>query len=392
MSVASDGSTPVVVNTLLAYTKHLMQSRDKAYITDAVCAKFSLDTIKQAREIILETCDPQQPRPAYQGPNGNKTVREKAVHAFEMIFIKLNHLDQAKSPTFACPSNELHLLIDHNAIASNDLKAMSERLRVLESSHAELKGTVTGMIANPIVSANQSTTPSLINSVFAPATRDRSDSVRSTKRNLSTGSDMEAEEASGDFTLPKRQLKNIDRKRRKLSASYSSVLKDGSPKPTSRNHQFSWGKSEDALVEGFSGVVPDVFIYHCSPGSNGDAIKLDLINKGLKIKNVELKSNENANLRSFRVSVETREDYDKLMSGVHIPMHVKFRKYIHFNHQRKVVNHSASGPKSSNSTFTSRSLRNHLAELDELGSAVVRTPVRHLIENILKVTTDQNSV
>ena len=48
----------------------------------------------------------------YQGPRGRHSDRDKAVHAFESLFEKMQKLDVAASvPVYACPSDELSALL-----------------------------------------------------------------------------------------------------------------------------------------------------------------------------------------------------------------------------------------------------------------------------------------
>ena len=103
----------------------------------------------------------------------------------------------------------------------------------------------------------------------------------------------------------------------------------GEPKKSS-NKQFNWGKSKEQSTAGFSGRVNDAFISGCSLVTEADVIKNSLIGKGIKVKNVELKSKDVAKTRSFKVSVETHEDFEKLISGEFIPTNVKVSKFIYY--------------------------------------------------------------
>ena len=47
---------------------------------------------------------------------------------------------------------------------------------------------------------------------------------------------------------------------------------------------------------------------------------------------VEKKSHPSAATRSFKVTVQTLDDFEKLMSGDYIPKCVKVKKFIHFKH------------------------------------------------------------
>lgn len=94
---------------------------------------------------------------------------------------------------------------------------------------------------------------------------------------------------------------------------------------------FTEGSSSDSAPD-FSGAVPDIFLYRCKKDTDAEVVKNSLINKGVNVKSVDLKSHANAATRSFIVCVESSEDYDRLISGDCIPRYVRVRDFIHFRH------------------------------------------------------------
>lgn len=118
-------------------------------------------------------------------------------------------------------------------------------------------------------------------------------------------------DVDGDFTLTRKQRNRI--KRREKRSKMSSA-----------------GTSSDTSVAGFSGKAPDVFIYRCSTDTKAEIIKDNLTNKGIQIKSVELYSHKDAATNSFKVSVETLEDFDKLLSRDFTPRFVKVKKFIYY--------------------------------------------------------------
>ena len=376
----------MITNAVLAYVKCQILSRDKVYITDAVCAKFDLSAIRQAREIICKFCAPND-HYGYHGPHGKKSQRELSVHAFEEIHTKISFLDTSANPvTIACPSSDLRLLISDTAMASPDTS--NDRLTALETSHADLRKTVLAMITNS-QSPVQSSQPSQADtrdSVFAPDTaaypplsRGRSDSKR-----------LRSGDAAGDgeFQLPRDQQRKLN-KRRKFSntvanstASYANKVEKGVPKKSS-NKPFNWGRCQGVEVVGFSGRVPDAFISRCSLVTESEVIKTDLINKGIKVTNVELKSKEIAKTRSFKVSVESHADYEKLISGDYIPKNVKIERFIYYKTFSGNNRRLGSSAKAVNASVVDKAL----TELNQLGGHVTNsgsTSSAHLIDNILQ--------
>ena len=86
-----------------------MNSRDKLFIVNWVCSKFSLNSIKGAREEISKLLDPDSSK-NYRGPNNAKSDREKSVHALEGIISMLHSIDQSNTlhVSFVCPNDELY--------------------------------------------------------------------------------------------------------------------------------------------------------------------------------------------------------------------------------------------------------------------------------------------
>ena len=129
---------------------------------------------------------------------------------------------------------------------------------------------------------------------------DSSDSL-----NLSTHVSHESD-AHGQFSLPNRQRKKLKRREARRD-----------PQPPEG-------------VTGFSGMVPDLFIYRCSKDTHADLVKVHLERQGIKVKSVQLKSHENAATRSFKVCVESSDDFDKLLSRKFTPRYVKVKEYIYY--------------------------------------------------------------
>jgi hypothetical protein len=378
MSRDSDGN-PVIINTLLAYVKHLILSKDRTFITDEICSKFDLTAIKSAREIICKLVDPSA-HYGYRGPNGHKSQRDLSVHAFDDIYNKLSFLDTSATPcTIACPSNELHLLLVPSVREPINEISVRDRLNILEVSHKDLQKTVLALMTSPPVSVpvpplNQAVgnenifVPDAVN--FPSMPRSRSASVRS-KRNLSEGAGDDSE-----YKLPREQIKKLQ-KRRKLSnssSSYAAHVENGVPKKVIIK-SFKWGQSSDVKINGFSGRTPDIFISKCSLDTEADMIKKHFVDNGIKIKNVELKSKSIAKTRSFKVSVETQNDFDKLITGELIPRNVKVEKFIYYKKfvDKKIGQGGAnSKPAIVTTSNSSQVLENRLEELDSLGNDVIR--------------------
>ena len=102
---SGEAKDATILNPCLALSKHLMSYREKSHIQNVICSRFSLDALKEAREIIYTYSEPGKPY-AYRGPYKVVNVRDKSTAAFEDIFSKLSELDaKGKMPIIACPSD-----------------------------------------------------------------------------------------------------------------------------------------------------------------------------------------------------------------------------------------------------------------------------------------------
>ena len=129
-------------------------------------------------------------------------------------------------------------------------------------------------------------------------------------------------DSAGDLVLPKRQIKKIKRRERRENT----------------RKLYSEGTSSVSSSPGFSGKVPYMFMYRCSKDSKADIIKDDLTARGIKVKSVVRKSHVDAEASSFKIAVEGYSDYEKLLSGKHLPKFVKVKQYIYYSDYKRSRN------------------------------------------------------
>ena len=137
----------------------------------------------------------------------------------------------------------------------------------------------------------------------------------------------EVSNAHSDFILPRKYRKKLEKREKRRGDSCKenpSVM--------------------DCTVDGFSGVTPDVFLYRCSKDTKAEIIKESLSKHGINVKSVELKSHKDAETRSFKVSVDTVQDFDKVMSRRFIPRYVKVKRFIHYRDSKDVKRLNAQAP------------------------------------------------
>ena len=355
-----------------------MSTRDKLYTFDVVSARFDLNTIKCSLQKLIKYCEPESTY-VYRGPHSSKTAREKSVHALEQIFASLIKLDaDNKSPNIACPSDQLQIILSQNGTC--DHKHYEDRLQSFESelsnvkaSTNDLRNTVLAMLVSSkshTTTAEVTTIPSsVLQSDYPPLSRPRSSSVK----RKSNDSEVEASVPDNMFQFPKEHIKQNARrdKKQKVSDENNSAPMTPSNSQSSRQpprREFKWGKSDDTSG-GFTGAVPEVFISSCKPETDIDNVKSHLVTRGIKVVKVVQASHNDAYRKSFRVSVESFNDYESLVSGENVPRFVKVRRYIP---PRRHID---------NSSWDSRPANKHLDyissvnELNSLSLGILTSPV-----------------
>ena len=345
-------SPPVpILNACLSYVKFMMINRDRLYIFDATVARFDIPSIKVAHEMISKFCDPTL-RYTYKGPN-KCTPREKAVHAVEGIYKILVNLDaQGLNPTIACPSEELNKILvlngpcDHKMLEDRFqlIESQISHIKSLESSMVDIKRTVAAIMTNSQTtshSAGAAVPPVIIERLqsdinvnarttdIQSGSKGRSFSVSSAKRGRS---DDEDSDIDTEFLQPKYNLRKQE-KRVKRSPDHKPLSKLSSSssafRSTPQRRKANWGKAVDTSSSGFIGAIPDLFVFNCAGQPDESVVKSYLESKNIEVVHVEMKSATDAYKRSFRVTVASHTDYDKLFAGEILPVGAGVKRFSH---------------------------------------------------------------
>ena len=334
-----------ILNACLSYTTYLMINKDRNSVQEAVCGKFNVQTIKSAYEVLFGVTNPGE-NFSYRGPN-KATMREKAAHAFNEIFKSLQKLDaQNKMPTIACPSEELHTLLPGNG--QFDIQAFDTRLRSMENEITRLKTlekTVSDMKAT--LPNNNSSFPAIPQNNRQPRERSRLMSIRSNSSRPShpspkrTRVESDSDGSTDDdnpFQIPKyNKRKDLQREKKRKSSnditSFSEILKsaiDKEPsKPAMKRRPAVWGKSQTTTSSSLKSAVSDIFMFNCSTDMTEDLIASNLQSCNIDVRKVKMMSHAESARRSFKISVSSYDDYDKLMSGEMLPRGIAVRKFIY---------------------------------------------------------------
>ena len=403
---------PHIVNTCLAYIHGQFHSRDKFYIREQVCNIFSLDQIKAARKILYTTCDSSDKKYDYRGPNAkNNTERDRFYDAFEGIFKKMLTLDADKNiPVFSVPSSELNSLMKMMVKEPENITCKCEqKFQRLDEEINELRETFKSVATIMTSSDPPPQFPPVLvprnkSNFIPPATRSRLMSTTSKR----SASELSTEDTVDDqltdeevFTFPRKARKKARRfsnqqssqasKENKLQpsgtggnensgASYSKVAQR-KPKPPATK---GTAKSTAAL----RGAVNDIFLFNCNVSCTTDDVIEHFNLFDIKIKKVEKKSHELSARSSFRVSPETKADFDKILSAECLPEEVCARKYIYrqgpINAERK-EQFQKHGPTQASKELSILTA-NLLKELDDVtpGSSL------HATENMDTSKEDEN--
>ena len=161
----------------------------------------------------------------------------------------------------------------------------------------------------------------------------------------------------GELVLPRRHIKKIKRRERRENI----------------HKLYSEGIFSVTSSPGFSGMLPDAFIYRCTKDSKADIIKDDLTARGIKVKSVVLKSHVDAEATSFKIAVEDFQDYENLLSGKYLPKFVKVKQFIYYgDHNSEKRSRNIRIPSYVNHPYcNSDSFRSHSTGNDTMDSVKV---------------------
>ena len=164
--------------------------------------------------------------------------------------------------------------------------------------------------------------------------------------------------------------------------SYSDIMKASGPaKPFAARRQANWGKA--SISGGLAGAVPELFVFNCAGGPDEQIVKSYLESCELVINNVKRMSPVDAFKHSFRITVATFEDYDKLLSGGILPRFVGVKKFVYgrrkvegdqWARKLSVGNHSSSSASQGSSDHTITNIIGD-GKVDNTGSTVSNDPI-----------------
>ena len=366
---AQPANRPIIFHGLLAYMHSLVMQKDKLYVQNIILDAFGYIHIREAREVLFKCLS--KDRYVYQGPRGNTSDRNKQVHAFDGLYDKMIMMkrdDSVDVPIFAIPSDQLSSILDL-ALKVNHAPCEA-RFNHLETDFKDMKKTFQD-VANMMMSP-QDAVPPRITVQASPASaipmeiRSRLSSTGSLKRKsvsedaADTTADFESCESDGDaFELPAAQRRKIARIAKKNASSpkpksgdsyrarvENNRVQAGNNRVQAGNNRVQggnnraqggnkkdwrkgmvWGKNNSQPGSSFGAKVPEIFISHCDSGATEDAVKQYLLKEHINITNVRQASHERAWYKSFVVTVAKKEDYDKMLTGAHVPQDVGVKRY-----------------------------------------------------------------
>ena len=355
---------PHIVNSCLAFIHSHLSSRDKFYIREKICTIFNLDQVKASREILYTTLDPKN-KYNYLGPRSKSASdRDKIFDAYEGIYTKMMKLDADNTiPVFSVPSSELISLMQLQQVQEISHDSCDQKFKKMDERLSELHATF-----NNYVSIVSSTNPppvkapsKMVNKSIPPRTRNRLLSNVS-KRSASEFSDDETS-VPGDLVSDNEDGFIVPKKNRKKQRVNSSGHGSSQPIRRLESDKPNKGKESDATqgnnntplfsqvvkrlsslpatkgtvksTSTFRAAVPDIVFFNCHVKCSENDVKEFFIPYDIKIAKVEKKSHKLSARSSFKLSPETKDDYDKILNSDFLPDEVCARKYIF---RRGVIN------------------------------------------------------
>ena len=265
-----------------------------------------------------------------------------------------------KMPDLACSSDDIGILLSLH----NDPIQVDDRFRSVEEDIRGLRHTLQTVMRSfggksdfPPVSESHG---SAIHSKTRARLNSESSKRRRTEEGEVPGTDSESELLLEDgFSLPREQQKKI--KRQTYSAQARKVPAVAKTQNTGGNERknyrpkATWGKS-NVNDQHLSGPPPELFMMNCRPHIEEENVKQHFAAAGITLLEVKKRSNESARKRSFVLTVSSRDDFDKIMSGDYLPRDVGVRQYYRRRHK----------PESSNIDMVSEFLASSAGELELL--------------------------
>ena len=341
---------PIILNGMLAYMHSLVMQKDRLYIQNIILGSFDVAAIKGAREVLFKCLSKE--KYTYQGPRGKTSDRDKQVHAFDGLYEKMSMLkkdDSVNIPIFAIPSDQLSSIL----VLAQKVNHVpcEDRFNRLETDLLELKKSFQ-TVANSI-RPNQAVVPPPITVPVSTASaiplevRSRLNSTGSFKRARTSEEvvDISGEYdfcLSGDdepFVFPsahRRKAARTTRNQNNLSTQrarsddtnrFQAGNKGRMPVNKDWRRGMVWGKNNSQPGSSFGAKVPEIFVSMCDSNTTEDAIKKYLLNEQINVTNVRKVSHDKAWYKSFVVTVSKREDYDKMLTGYHVPQEVGVKRY-----------------------------------------------------------------
>ena len=334
----------IILNACLTMIHSLMLTVDRFKVREEILAAFDLDALKSAREALFSFVVPGGP--GFRGAN-HSSDREKCIQCFESIYTKMSEVDATEVPViFACPSRDLHLLPRKSA-QNDSHAACTEKINQL---HSHLQQQIDAIIHS---SRSFTAVDATGRSADAPRVdrstplRPRSESVK--RKNSSEGLDDSLDKSVYEdaqeqgFTFQRDYRRKLARREGRSDVGNTVIPSvTGLQLPIQRNQSSMSRKRPDTSItgkgqsstSGFKGVppkpryIPQVFIFRCdSESSTEEKVKAHLLGEHIKVLQVKQVSREGSFFKSFRVTVEKKEDFDKLMTGNHVPQYVKVRAW-----------------------------------------------------------------
>ena len=346
----------IILNACLSIIHFHMMKKTKQFIQEEVLAAFDFQDLKKARELLFNTLE-NNPK-GYNGPTLSSD-REKAIHCFDVIFNKMKEIDgvDSQSVSFACPSLELDLIprksLDGHSQCTQEIGKLYSEMNELKGKVSYITGLVTANANNKLsinpssysdaAKQGESNSPA---SAIPGSQRERLISTSKRRRlsieaedYVSCEEDISADDES-PFIYPREQRRKMAQRANKVSNSAqvtgnTDAMPSSQPRKLVRKNTVT-GTGKPLAGSRFKGVtpsVPKVFVSKCDLLTEPEDIKDHLIAEGISsVSSVELAIPSRPQLRpprskSFIVTLGKVEDFQKVMSGAHLPDNVEIKKF-----------------------------------------------------------------
>lgn len=321
----------IIVNEVLWYADQHRHAASKDSILKVMVCHFSLEDVNVAKTILVskfgEHINAERKKSRKDSPN-----RSEKMKVCEDILGALFDLDDHISVTCVALEWKKTLKVSPEEVPdimlAEKVIQMEARFKVFEDALSELSAKQLLMEENQskpllsdVVAGRSSNSPVTSVSATERGINVSQGAARPNRARLNSTPVVQSTEDNSEFSLPRSQRRRNDRLERQQREQSSHVQHyRARRRPIVGNAVSNSGLRATPMPN------RDIFVYRVHKNDNADAMKNWITEKGVSVRDIELKSHDEAKYNSFKISVGV-EDVDKLLEPGFWPVGIYVRRW-----------------------------------------------------------------